>query len=203
MSSFSFLNPGFLWALPVAAIPILIHLLSRRRLPEIRFPTVMFLRSLEPREIRRLKLRELLLLLLRTLAMLLLVCAFARPSAQPPGAILRAAAAVAVVIDDSESMGALDEQARPRIEAARARALAIVDGARPGDEVALTTTTNPDAPLVNRTGDRVRLARSVRRIVAPQQGRTCRGHGRERRRPRGRRAERPSGYRRRSRGTKT
>src|SRR5439155_812845 len=49
MSSFSFLNPGFLWALPVAAIPILIHFLSKRRLPEVRFPTVMFLRAREPR----------------------------------------------------------------------------------------------------------------------------------------------------------
>lgn len=166
MPTFSFLNPGFLWALPLAAIPIIIHFLSRRRLPEIAFPTVMFLRALEPREIRRLKLRELLLLALRTLAVLLLVCAFARPSVEPPGATTRAAAAVAIVIDDSESMGALDEQARPRAEAASERALAIVDAARPGDEIAVTTTTGEDAPLTNRSGDRVRLGRTVRRITA-------------------------------------
>ncbi|TMQ56973.1 MAG: hypothetical protein E6K76_11700 [Candidatus Eisenbacteria bacterium] len=166
MSSFSFLNPGFLWALPVAAIPILIHFLSKRRLPEVRFPTVMFLRALEPREIRRLKLRELLLLILRTLAMLLFVCAFARPSVEPKGATTRAAAAVAIVIDDSESMGAMDEQGRPRIESARERGLALVDAARPGDEVAITTTTGPDAPLANRAVDRVRLERMVRQVAA-------------------------------------
>jgi hypothetical protein len=166
MASFSFLNPGFLWALPVAAIPILIHFLSRRRLPEIPFPTVMFLRALEPREIRRLKLRELLLLLLRTLAMLLLVGAFARPSVEPKGASTHAATAVAVVLDDSESMGALDEQARPRIEGARERALAIVDAGRAGDEIAITTTTGPDAPLANRSEDRVRLERTARQIGA-------------------------------------
>lgn len=166
MSSFSFLNPGFLWALPVAAIPVLIHFLSKRRLPEIQFPTVMFLQALEPREIRRLKLRELLLLILRTLAMLLFVCAFARPSVEPRGATTRAAAAVAVVIDDSESMGALDEQGRPRIAGARERGLAIVDAARPGDEIAITTTTGSDQPLVNRSADRVRLERTVRQIAA-------------------------------------
>lgn len=166
MSSFSFLNPAFLWALPVAAIPILIHFLSKRRLPEVRFPTVMFLRSLEPREIRRLKLRELLLLLLRTLALILIVCAFARPSVEPKGASTRSAVAVAVVIDDSESMGALDEQARPRIETARERGLEIVNAARPGDEIAITTTTGPDAPLANRSGDRVRVERTVRQIGA-------------------------------------
>lgn len=165
MSSLSFLNPGFLWALPAAAIPILIHFLSKRKLPEVRFPTVMFLRALEPREIRRLKLRELLLLILRTLAILLLVCAFARPSVEPKGAITRAAAAVAVVVDDSESMGAMDEQGRPRIDGARARALAIVDAARPGDEVAITTTTGPDAPLSNHVVDRLRLERTVRQIA--------------------------------------
>src|SRR5262245_3285659 len=59
LSSFSFLNPAFLWALPLASIPILIHFLSKRRLPEVRFPTVMFLRALEPREIRRIRLREI------------------------------------------------------------------------------------------------------------------------------------------------
>lgn len=163
---FSFLNPGFLWALPLAGIPILIHFLSKRRLPEIPFPTVMFLRALEPREIRRLRLREILLLILRTLAILLIVLAFARPSVQPKGAAARAAAAVAVVIDDSESMGALDEQARSRMEGARDRGLAIVDAARAGDEVAITTTTGPDAPLANRSGDRVRLERTVRQIGA-------------------------------------
>jgi hypothetical protein len=182
MASFSFLNPGFLWALPVASIPILIHLLSRRRLPEIPFPTVMFLRALEPREIRRLRLRELLLLLLRTLAMLLLVFAFARPSIQPKGASTHAATAVAVVLDDSESMGALDEQGRPRIEGARERALAIVDAARAGDEIALTTTTGPDAPLANRSGDRVRLERMTRQIAAtPLPGKTAAAFERARR----------------------
>ncbi|HZI88895.1 MAG TPA: BatA domain-containing protein, partial [Candidatus Polarisedimenticolia bacterium] len=164
MSAFSFLNPGFLWALPLASIPILIHFLSRRKLPEVAFPTIMFLRALEPREIRRLRLRELLLLLLRTLALIFLICAFARPSVEPKAATTRAAAAVAVILDDSESMGAQDEQARPRIEGARERGLLIVDAARAGDEIAITTTTAADAPLSSRSGDRVRLERTVRQI---------------------------------------
>src|SRR5258705_1108490 len=168
MSSFSFLNPAFLWALPLASIPILIHLLSRRRLPEVQFPTVMFLRALEPREIRRLRLREILLLILRTLALILVIGAFARPSVEPKGATMRAAAAVAVVLDDSESMGARDEQARTRIDGARERGLAIVDAVRVGDEIAITTTTGADAPLTNRSGVRVRLEPIVRELTAPQ-----------------------------------
>jgi hypothetical protein len=161
MPALSFLNPGFLWALPAASIPLLIHFLSRRRLPEVPFPSVQFLRSLEPREIRRIRLRELLLLLLRTLAVLLLVLAFARPSLEPRGAVVHAAAAVGILLDDSESMEALDEQARPRLEEARGRALALVDAARAGDEVAVVTATEPDASPPTRSVDRVRLKRWV------------------------------------------
>lgn len=161
MPALSFLNPALLWALPATAIPLLIHFLSRRRLPEVPFPTVQFLRALEPREIRRIRLRELLLLVLRTLAVLLLVLAFARPSLEPRGAVIHAAAAVGILLDDSESMEALDEQARPRIDEARGRALAIVDAARAGDELTVVTSSQPDAAPPTRSADRVRLKRWI------------------------------------------
>ena len=166
MPVFSFLNPAFLWALPAITIPVIIHLLSRRRLPEVQFPTTQFLRQLEPREIRRRRLRELLLLLLRTLAILLLVCAFARPSLTPRHAVTHSAAAVAMLLDDSESMAALDEQGRPRIEGAKARALAILDITRPGDELYLVTTTQGENAGSGRLADRVRAKRALARIEA-------------------------------------
>jgi hypothetical protein len=166
MPVFSFLNPGFLAALPVAAIPVIIHLLSRRRLPEVTFPTTQFLRTLEPREIRRLRLREILLLILRTLALLLLVLAFARPSLTPRNAVTHAAAAVSILIDDSESMGATDEQGRPRIEPARERALTIAEAARPGDELTVITSTRPDAAGSGFSTDRVRAKRVLEQVDA-------------------------------------
>jgi hypothetical protein len=168
MPVFSFLNPGFLAALPVAAIPVIIHLLSRRRLPEVTFPTTQFLRTLEPREIRRLRLREILLLILRTLALLLLVLAFARPSLTPRNAVTHAAAAVAILIDDSESMGATDEQGRPRIETAKERALAITEGARPGDELTVITSTRPDGAGSGFSTDRVRAKRVLEQVQATE-----------------------------------
>ena len=164
MPIFSFLNPAFLWALPSAALPVIIHLLSRRRLPEVRFPTTQFLRDLEPREIRRLKLREILLLILRTLAILLLTLAFARPAIPPRNAVTHAAASMVVLYDDSESMGALDEQARPRHEGAHARAEAILDAIRPGDEIALVAAARPEAGS-ERSGDRVRIERALSRLT--------------------------------------
>jgi hypothetical protein len=164
--SLSFLNPAFLWTLPLAAIPVIIHLLSRRKLPEVSFPTTQFLRDLEPREIRRLRLREILLLLLRTLAIILLALAFARPTLTPHNTVTHAAAAVAIVLDDSQSMAALDDHARPRIQAARERATAILDASRSGDEMILITSTRPEADGTERTADRVRLTRSLGQLEA-------------------------------------
>ncbi len=166
MPTFSFLNPGFLWALPAAAIPLLIHLLSRRRLPEIPFPTTSFLQTLEPREIRRIRLRELLLLLLRTLALLLFVLAFARPALTPADAVTHAAAAVGILLDDSESMAAVDERGHARIDEAKARAAALVEASRSGDAILLASSTREEAPRPDRGDDRVRLRRAVDRIEA-------------------------------------
>ena len=43
----SFLAPFFLWLLPLAAIPLIIHMLNRRNLITINFSTIRFLKLLE------------------------------------------------------------------------------------------------------------------------------------------------------------
>ena len=78
----NFLNPLFLFGLGAAAIPVLIHLLTRRKPREVRFPSLDFLAEVNQSEIRRLRLKQWLLLLLRTLAVALLALALARPSLQ-------------------------------------------------------------------------------------------------------------------------
>ena len=166
MPLLSFLNPSFLWALPVAAIPVLLHLLSRRRLPEVPFPTTIFLRALEPREIRRIRLREILLLILRTLALLLLVLAFARPAVTPVNAVTNAAAAVGLLLDDSESMAAIEEHGRPRIAVAKGRAASLIETARAGDAIAIAYASRGEEPAAERGDDRVRLRHALERVEA-------------------------------------
>jgi hypothetical protein len=75
----AFLNPIFLLGAIAAAVPVLVHLVRRTRAPRIQFPSLMFLRKIEQKTIRRRKLRNLLLLLIRCAALLLLALAFARP----------------------------------------------------------------------------------------------------------------------------
>ncbi len=75
----SFLGLSFLLALPLAAVPILLHLFDRRRRVVIEWGAMQFLVQAARRRTSARKLREWLLLALRTLAILCLVLALARP----------------------------------------------------------------------------------------------------------------------------
>ncbi|MDB6152389.1 MAG: hypothetical protein JWL90_842 [Chthoniobacteraceae bacterium] len=100
----SFLNAAFLAGLPLIAIPLLIHLLSRRQQKRIAWGAMRFLKEAAARRRRLWRLTDLLLLLLRTAAFLLFIGALARPllSASWLGDSLPRE--IIVVIDQSMSM---------------------------------------------------------------------------------------------------
>lgn len=134
---------GWLWAFAaVAALPILLHLLSRQRLKKIPFASLMLIARLEKSQMRRLRLRQLLLLILRTLAVLALVFAFTRPLIREQHTDLLGSTqtAAVLIIDQSASMSALGAAGR-RIDAAHTVANHIVESFRPGDRVALIPDT--------------------------------------------------------------
>ena len=58
----AFLNPFFLLGAMAAALPVLVHLVRRTRATKIQFSSLMFLRRIEQRTIRKRKLRNLALL---------------------------------------------------------------------------------------------------------------------------------------------
>ena len=74
-----FLHPVYLFGLLAASLPILIHLLNRRRLKRVRFPAVRFVLLSQKRISRSYRLRHWLLLALRTLAVMLLALLLANP----------------------------------------------------------------------------------------------------------------------------
>jgi hypothetical protein len=102
-----FLQPLALLALSAASLPALLHLLARRVPPTVTFPAVRYLAEAERRHQRRLKLRNLLLLLLRTALIVLLVLAWARPVAPVAVVTGHAPSALAVIVDNSLSSGAV------------------------------------------------------------------------------------------------
>src|SRR5262249_56783072 len=75
----AFLNPFFLLGAVLTGVPVLVHLVRRTRARREPFPSLMFLRKIEQKTIRRRTIRNWLLLALRCLALLFLALAFARP----------------------------------------------------------------------------------------------------------------------------
>ncbi len=114
----SFLNPALLAGLAAAAVPVIIHILSRRRLRRVEFSDLRFLQEEESQQARRRGLRRWLLLLLRVLIIVCLVLAAARPHwGGLPGGGGRAAL---FILDTSASMQAQQDDGRRRFEVALA-----------------------------------------------------------------------------------
>ena len=99
----TFLEGAFLAGLAAAAIPIILHLLNRRKAKVVIFPSLRFLREVESRTARRSRLVERCVLILRVLTLAFLALALARPVFQSGP---RGRASRVYVIDNSMSMGA-------------------------------------------------------------------------------------------------
>ncbi len=130
MFGLSFLNSVFLAGLAAAALPILIHLFSRRRAREVSFPSLEYLREISRQKVRRMRLRQWLLLALRVLIVALFALAMGRPAIRgSKGALTRGSSTIAVVLDNSASMSAAD----PALSSANP-VLAPVAGSSEGNE---------------------------------------------------------------------
>jgi hypothetical protein len=132
------LNPALLWFLPLAAVPLILHLLERFRIREIELPTFRFLLDGYVQQRRRLRLLEWLLLALRTALVVLVVAALARPVIQRLAGLFgeRGGREVVFVADVGLTTGLVSEgtSALHRIrEAIRAAAARL----GPGDFVTL------------------------------------------------------------------
>ncbi len=147
----SFLNPSFLWGLPVVSIPILIHLLSQRRPITSPFSSVRFIQLASTTVVRKFKLKQLILLILRSLILLLLTLLFARPVVRrmPLFAQVEGVSRSSVIlIDNSYSMGYVEE-GESRFALARKVAGRILKMAKRGDRAAIFLISDEVKPLVS------------------------------------------------------
>lgn len=80
-----FLNPTYLWALLGLAVPIAIHLWSKKEGRTIKIGSIQLLQESDPKQTSNLKLNEIWLLLLRLLAITILVLILAEPQLKHEG----------------------------------------------------------------------------------------------------------------------
>jgi hypothetical protein len=152
----AFLVPAFLAGLAALAIPVLVHLRHRERREPVRFPSLMFLRRIPFREVRRQQIHHWPLFLIRVLALVLLVLAFARPFLPGSAAVVSPAGdggrEIVVLLDRSTSMGYGTRWPRAREAAAE-----VFAGLGRGDRASLVLFDGAPAAVTRPTGDRAVL----------------------------------------------
>ena len=155
----SFLNPGLAFAALFAALPILVHLLNRRRPRPRPFAAIALVLRSQKRNARRLKLRQLLLLAARMAVLGAIGFALGRPELVKPAAarVAQGPAATAIVIDASFSMryriGGETLFSRAQTEAERA--LDALSPDAPATVLLCSATTEPAAaPHFDRAAQR-------------------------------------------------
>ncbi len=158
----TFAAPLFLLAALAAVVPVLLHLIHRRKAREVPFSTLRFLKISVQRTRRRKYIEDMALLILRVAVLLLIALGLARPAISSLRALWGGgrAAAVAVVLDNSASMATIDS-GHPRFETARQGAQQVIARLRDGDLVALLPTGGPrqgELGRLYRTHETVRQA---------------------------------------------
>src|SRR5262249_19127701 len=179
--------PLMLVGLVGASLPIIIHLIGRRRAPVVRFGAMDFLLGQNRRVARRLRLREMILLVVRVLSALAIPLALAKPftSCASRGVVVsRGPQAAVLVVDDSFAMGyRLGD--RTLFAEAKDRAVRVLEELGPEADVAIIytaegSTATPElsrdhlrmadaieaAPLTSRPGDTMAALRRAASVVA-------------------------------------
>lgn len=154
----NFLQPWILWTLPLIALPVIIHLIHKRRHRIVEWGAMMFLLDGAKLSRGRQRLREILLLIMRTLAVLGLLFGVGRPIAggwvgKMGGESIDT---VVLIVDRSASMAekvagrteskleASMRSIRGALEIAGSQDLVVVDAVRPDDVVRLNGVSGLD-----------------------------------------------------------
>jgi hypothetical protein len=143
-----FANPALLYGLAAASVPILIHLLNRRKYREVPWAAMRFLLAAIRKNRRRIRIEQWLLLAVRTLIVLLVVAAMAKPFLESMGVVIVGRRVHRVlVIDASLSMG-YNAAGTSRFDRAKALAGELVKGSRSGDAISVILMGRPPRVVI-------------------------------------------------------
>jgi len=144
----SFLNSGILVALIAVTIPLLIHLINRHKQIRIKFSTIQFLKSIEAKRIKKIKLYQILLILVRTLLLIFLVLAFARPTIMNSAFLNQASAhsTVVIILDNGINMQVYDKSGN-RFNRAKEKLMQIRAQYTDTDQILVLPAQDPERIL--------------------------------------------------------
>src|SRR4051812_15434386 len=158
----AFLNPIMLFGVAAVSVPIIIHLLNRRKFQKVVWAAMRFLRLSVEQNQRRMQIEDMILLALRCLLLALLALALARPAFMSNSRDLFGQSKVTgvIVLDNSGSMGVSDGT-RTRFDKAREAALQAVDSMPAGSASSVLLASDVVTGLVPEPTFDFNLARKV------------------------------------------
>ncbi len=164
----------------VAAVPVIIHLLNRKRYQIVPWAAMRFLLAAQKKNVRRVRLEQLLLLLVRVMIGVLIVGAMiaVMPWIEPlwqkivPGGPTHAARQGRthriIVIDASYSLGTKQEDEAARFDQAKDRAKAVLDRSAAGDGFSVVLLSSPAQMIVGGPADdRDKVADEIDKLRLP------------------------------------
>jgi len=145
-----FLNPLLLLGLTAISVPIIIHILNRRKFQKVVWAAMRFVRISMQKNQKRIQWEDLLLLLIRCVLVALLAFALARPliSAGKAAAALGSSKVTAVLLlDNSYSMSQVDGQTS-KFEQAKHVADQLITGLPGGSNIAVMLASDVATPVI-------------------------------------------------------
>ena len=162
-------------ALGLALIPVLIHLINRRRHRKVPWAAMRFLLAAKRGRARRVRIEQFLLLALRMAVIVLFGLGIARPylSATTMPVLGDSRVHRIIILDNSLSMSATTtdavagDEAATRFRRARRCALRLLDSFSSTDGVSIVTTATPATPVIGRAAFDRRQVRDRMGAIEP------------------------------------
>lgn len=167
-----FVHPGVAGlAMATGLIPVLVHLINRRRYVRVRWAAMSFLVAANRRTARRVWLEELLLLLTRVTLIVLFGLAVARPFLPSSSALAFRSSGVhrVILLDNSLSMDAGMPDEASRFELAKRCAQGLLGSFAASDGVSIVTLARPAEAVIAEAAYDRRFARERLFSIHPTQ----------------------------------
>jgi hypothetical protein len=168
-----FANPALTWGLAAASVPIILHLLNRRKFREVPWAAMKFLLAAVRKNSRRVRIEQWILLAVRTLVIVAVVTAMAKPFLEGLGAVPVIAGQRThrvLVLDGSLSMGYADDDGT-RFDRAKALAARLVRDARRGDAISLIVMGDPPRVVIgDPSPNHGEVLKEIDEVVMPHGG---------------------------------
>lgn len=142
--------PLLQFGIAAASLPIIIHLLNRRKFREMPWAAMRFLMAAIRKNQRRVKIEQWLLLAIRTLLVVLVVMAMAKPFLEGLGAmqLLPGQRTHRVIVLDGSLSMAYTAAGKSRFEQAKALAAQLVRDTRGGDALSVVLMADPPRVVI-------------------------------------------------------